>query len=268
MIDLGKHSVLGIEVNAIDYEAAVAKILAAGKQQQPMTVTALAVHGVMTGVLDKTHNYRLNQFDMVCPDGQPVRWALKQLHGCKLQDRVYGPELTLRLCQEAAKQGVGIYLFGATDDMLSKFAERLTERFSGLKIVGKRASRFRQLNEQERDELAKEINESGAGICFVGLGCPRQEVFAFEMRDRVRMPLIAVGAAFAFHAGLLEQAPAWMQKYSLEWLFRLTREPKRLWRRYVYLNPAFLSLLAMQKLGLFKAATDQGTKPTKEVLFG
>jgi N-acetylglucosaminyldiphosphoundecaprenol N-acetyl-beta-D-mannosaminyltransferase len=268
MLDLGQHSVLGIDVNALDYDAAVAKIIAAGRDHQPLTVTALAVHGVMTGVLDREHNYRLNQFDLVCPDGQPVRWALRHLHGCKLADRVYGPELTLRLCEEAAKQGIGLFLFGATDEMLTQFADKLTERFAGLRILGKRASRFRKLNLTERDELAKEINDSGAGICFVGLGCPRQEVFAFEMRDRVNMPLIAVGAAFAFHAGLLEQAPPWMQRNGLEWLFRLTREPKRLWRRYLYLNPAFLTLLALQRLGIYKARTDRGIKPTEEVLFG
>lgn len=268
MVDLGQRSVLGIDVNAIDYEAAVNRIIDAGKQRQPMAVTALAVHGVMTGVLDRTHNYRLNQFDIVCPDGQPVRWALRALHGCDLSDRVYGPELTLRLCQRAAAEGVGVFLFGATDEMLSRFAERLCGKFDGLKIVGKRASRFRQLSIAERDELANEINASGAGLCFVGLGCPRQEVFAFEMRDRVHLPLIAVGAAFAFHAGLLEQAPPWMQRNGLEWLFRLSREPKRLWRHYVYLNPAFLALLALQRLGLFKGRTDSGTKPDKELLFG
>jgi len=268
MIDLGQYSVLGIDVNAIDYDAAVQKIVTAGREHKSMIVTALAVHGVMTGVLDRNHNYRLNQFDLVCPDGQPVRWALRHLHGCDLKDRVYGPELTLRLCQEAAEQNVGIFLFGANDEMLAKFAERLTGRFVGLKIVGQRASRFRQLNEIERDELAKEINDSGAGMCFVGLGCPRQEVFAFEMRDRVQMPLIAVGAAFAFHAGLLEQAPPWMQRNGLEWLFRLTREPKRLWRRYLYLNPTFVTLLVLQRIGLYKARTDRGIKPTKEILFG
>ncbi|MGV3483062.1 MAG: WecB/TagA/CpsF family glycosyltransferase [Planctomycetaceae bacterium] len=233
-----------------------------------MAVTALAVHGVMTGVLDREHNYRLNQFDLVCPDGQPVRWALRHLHGCRLRDRVYGPELTLRVCQQAAKEGVGVFLFGTTDELLNEFHARLTERFEGLRVVGQRASRFRQLSEAERDELAEEINASGAGICFVGLGCPRQEVFAFEMRDRVRMPLIAVGAAFAFHAGQLEQAPAWMQRNGLEWLFRLTREPKRLWRRYLYLNPAFVGLLALQRLGIYKGHTDRGVKPTREVLYG
>ena len=268
MIDQGKHSVLGIGVNAIDYEAAVDKVIEGGKAGTPMSVTALAVHGVMTGVTDKAHKFRLNQFDLVCPDGQPVRWALNKIHGCGLKNRVYGPELTLRICEAAAKEGVSIFLFGATQEMLDLFSERLCERFEGLKIAGKRASAFRTISEQERDELAQEIRDSGAGICFVGLGCPRQEVFAYEMRDHVKMPLIAVGAAFAFHAGVLEQAPPWMQRNGLEWLFRLTREPKRLWKRYSTTNPAFATLAILQKLGLYRARTDNGTPPSEEVLFG
>lgn len=273
MLDYGKHNILGIGVNAIDYASAVDRVIEAAKQNQPMAVTALAVHGVMTGVMDREHHYRLNQFDLVCPDGQPVRWALNGLHakkfaGPKLADRVYGPELTLRLCEAAAEEKVPIYLFGATEDMLDQFAQKLGERFDGLNIVGKRASAFRQISPEERDELASEINASGAQMCFVGLGCPRQEIFAYEMREHLSMPLIAVGAAFAFHAGVLEQAPPWMQNAGLEWLFRLTREPGRLWRRYVYLNPAYLSLLAMQKLGLYRRNKDDGKPPEQELLFG
>ncbi len=269
MIDLGKKSILGIGVNAIDYEAAVAKIIAAGRARQSMSVTALAVHGVMTGVSDKDHKYRLNQFDLVCPDGQPVRWALDRLHAAGLKDRVYGPELTLRLCEAAAKEeDVPVYLFGATQEMLDQFASRLCEKYPGLRIAGKKASRFRTLSVEERDELAVEINASGAGMCFVGLGCPRQEVFAYEMRDRLHMPLIAVGAAVAFHAGMLEQAPPWMQRNGLEWAFRLSREPGRLWKRYSTTNPAFATLAMLQKLKLYAARTDNGTQPTDEVMFG
>ncbi len=268
MIDLGRRSVVGINVNAIDYEAAVAKIIDAAKVRRSMSVTALAVHGVMTGVGDAQHKYRLNQFDLVCPDGQPVRWALNRLHGCGLTDRVYGPELTLRLCEAAALESVPVFLFGATDEMLDGFADRLCAKFPGLVVAGRRASRFRTLSPAERDELADQINASGAGICFVGLGCPRQEVFAYEMRDRVNMPLIAVGAAFAFHAGTLAQAPPWMQRNGLEWLFRLTREPKRLWKRYSTTNPAFATLAILQKLKLYSARTDNGVQPNDEVLFG
>lgn len=268
MIDSGKHSVIGVNVDAIDYDAAVAKIMHAANQRQKMSVTALAVHGVMTGYLDREQNYRLNQFDLVCPDGQPVRWALNLLHGCGLSDRVYGPELTLQLCRACQEQEVSIFLFGGTDPMNAVLIDKLAELFPGLKIAGSRASRFRTLNPSERDELAQEINASGASLCFVGIGCPRQETFAFEMRDHIEMPLIAVGAAFAFHANLLPQAPAWMQRTGLEWLYRLCKEPTRLWRRYLYLNPLYLSLLALQWLGIFKGRTDDGRPPQQEVLFG
>jgi exopolysaccharide biosynthesis WecB/TagA/CpsF family protein len=268
MIDLGKHSVLGINVDAVDYDAAVDRILRAGKHRQPMTVTALAVHGVMTGVQDRDQKYRLNQFDLVCPDGQPVRWALNRIHHCRLPDRVYGPELTVRLCQAAAKENVPVFLFGTTEQLLDEFAAQLREKAVGLKIAGRRASRFRTLSRQERDELATEIKTSGAGLCFVGLGCPRQEVFVYEMRDHIDMPLVAVGAAFAMHAGALRQAPGWMQRCGLEWLFRLSREPRRLWKRYMTTNPAFATLATLQKLGLYRSRTDTGTKPTDDILFG
>ncbi|TWU26871.1 putative N-acetylmannosaminyltransferase [Novipirellula galeiformis] len=268
MIDLGKFNVLGINVSAIDYESAVQQVVEAGRKGEPLAVTALAVHGVMTGVGDREHQYRLNQFDLVCPDGQPVRWALNRLYGCGLSDRVYGPNLTLKICEAAAAAGVSIFLFGATQEMLDGFAENLGAQFPKLQIAGKRASKFRHLTVAERDELAAEIRSSGAGICFVGLGCPRQEVFAYEMRERVSMPMIAVGAAFAFHAGKLAQAPPWMQRLGLEWLFRFTREPKRLWKRYATTNPAFVSLFALQKLRLYKRHPEAGVKPQSDVLFG
>ncbi|WP_182866226.1 WecB/TagA/CpsF family glycosyltransferase [Rhodopirellula sp. JC639] len=268
MIDLGKRNVLGIGVDAIDYESAIDKVIAAAVGRRPMSVTALAVHGVMTGVGDPEHRYRLNQFDLVCPDGQPVRWALNLLHGCGLTDRVYGPDLTLKLCRAAAQQAIGVFLFGSTDEVLTRFADSLRDQFPELQIAGTRASRFRTLSPSERDALAEEINSSGAGICFVGLGCPRQEVFAYEMRSRLNMPLIAVGAAFAFHAGMLAQAPPWMQRHGLEWLFRLAHEPRRLAKRYLTTNPAFLTRLAFQKLGWMHRQQSQGRPPKREWFFG
>ncbi|OYP37014.1 WecB/TagA/CpsF family glycosyltransferase [Rhodopirellula sp. MGV] len=268
MIDQGKRNILGIGVNAIDYQAAVANVIEAAKQRRPFTVTALAVHGVMTGVGDNEHRHRLSDFDLVCPDGQPVRWALNWLHRCELSDRVYGPELTLRLCAAAADEGVSVFLFGATDEMLNRFAETLQRKFPGLKIAGMKASQFRTLSESETDALADEINSSGAGICFVGLGCPRQEVFAFEMKDKIQMPQIAVGAAFAFHAGLLSQAPPWMQRRGLEWLYRLVCEPRRLWKRYLTTNPAFVCHLGLQKLGILHRMQERGVQPSQSVRYG
>ncbi len=268
MIERGKHNVLGVLVDAVDYEAAVEAIARAAREGRGLSVTALAVHGVMTGVQDTTHRHRLNRFDLVCPDGQPVRWALNRLHGAALPDRVYGPTLMLKTCERAEQDGLPIFLFGADLEMLAALSAGLLRRFPRLRIAGQRASKFRQLTRAERDDLINEVRASGARITFVGLGCPRQEVFVYECCQDLRMPCLAVGAAFAFHAGLLPQAPPWMQRAGLEWLFRLIQEPRRLWRRYLLLNPAYATLLGLQWCGWRRPSTDDTHPPAAECLYG
>ncbi len=253
MIDEGKHNVLGVMVSAVDYDYAADRVITAARERRPLALTALAVHGVMTGVADREHNARLNSFDLVTPDGQPVRWALGALHGVKLADRVYGPTLTLRVLERAAGENLPVYLYGSTDETLAKLVTELHRMFPKLEIAGMEASKFRAATTGEDKEIADRIVTSGARVVLVGLGCPRQEVFTHAMRPLLDMPLLAVGAAFDYHAGLLRKPPAWMQKYSLEWLWRLGLEPARLWRRYLILNPAYLMRLAAQKTGLWKA---------------
>ena len=252
MISQGKKNVLGVLVDAVDYEAATAQIIEAARERRHFAVTALAVHGVMTGVLDPAHNARLNSFDVVTPDGQPVRWALNLLHGAGLTDRVYGPELTLRVLRQAAEEGLPVYLYGSTEPTLAKLVPALERMFPALKLAGVEASKFRSNQPGEPAEIAERIKASGARLVLVGLGCPRQEIFAYAMRPLLDMPLLAVGAAFDYHAGLLKNPPHWMQRYALEWLWRLGLEPKRLWKRYVLLNPAYLVRLAAQKARLWK----------------
>ena len=262
MISQGKKNVLGVLVDAIDYEAATAQIIEAARERRHFAVTALAVHGVMTGVQDKAHNARLNSFDLVTPDGQPVRGALNLLHHAGLADRVYGPELTLRVLRQAAEEGLPVYLYGSTDPTLDKLIPALERMFPALKIAGVEASKFRASRPGEDVEIADRIKASGARIVLVGLGCPRQEVFAYAMRPLLDMPQLAVGAAFDYHAGLLKNPPPWMQRFALEWLWRLGLEPKRLWKRYILLNPNYLARLAAQKVGLWKATPPPpGTEP-------
>ena len=268
VIDRGKHNVLGVRINALNYDAAVDHIFDAAYRGEATAVSALAVHGLMTGVLDRSHRYRLNQFELLVPDGQPVRWALNLIHKTGLEDRVYGPTLMLKICEKAAEEGAPIFLFGGSDALLSDLAEQLITKFPKLKIAGRRASKFRTLDPSERQELAEEIKSSGAKIAFVGLGCPRQEVFAHEMKELAAMPLIAVGAAFNFHAGQLSQAPSWMQSRGLEWMYRLTREPRRLWRRYLLLNPLYLTLFALQWLGVYSLDPEAATEPKTEISYG
>jgi len=253
VIAQGKRNVLGVLVDVVDYEAATAQIIEAARDRRHYAVTALAVHGVMTGVLDRAHNARLNAFDLVTPDGQPVRGALNLLHHAGLTDRVYGPTLTLEVLRQAAAEGLPVYLYGSTQPTLDHLVPALEAMFPALKVAGVEASKFRSAQPGEDVEIAERIKSSGARLVLVGLGCPRQEVFTYAMRPLLDMPLLAVGAAFDYHAGLLKNPPAWMQKYALEWLWRLGLEPKRLWKRYVLLNPAYVSRLAAQKSGLWKA---------------
>ena len=268
MIDKGKKNVLGILVNAVNYEAAVSKILAAASAGKPMSVSALAVHGVMTGVLDSTHRYRLNHIDLVLPDGQPVRWALNLLYHTKLPDRVCGPNAMLQICERAAEEGLSIYLYGSKASVLEALSRNLCQRFPKLIIAGTQPSKFRQVSPQEKQETAQQIRNSGAAITFVGLGCPRQEVWAYEYRDDLSMPLIAVGAAYDFHAGILAKSPEFLSNIGLEWLFRMMKEPKRLWKRYVFLNPLFMWLFFLQAFKIKHFDPTDATRPVKEVLYG
>jgi N-acetylglucosaminyldiphosphoundecaprenol N-acetyl-beta-D-mannosaminyltransferase len=253
MIDQGKRNVLGVLVDAIDYEAATGRVLDAARDRRPLALTALAVHGVMTGVQDRAHGARLNGFDIVTPDGQPVRWALNLLHRARLTDRVYGPALTLRVLERCADEGLPVYFYGSTEATLDRLVSALQTTLPGLKIAGVEASKFRAVRPGEDVEIAERIRDSGARLVLVGLGCPRQEVFAYAMRPLLDMPLMAVGAAFDYHAGQLRRPPAWMQRYALEWLWRLGLEPGRLWRRYLLLNPAYLARLSAQKTRLWRA---------------
>ena len=267
MKDEGKRNVVGVMIDALDYEAAVKRVIDAARDGRPYSVSALAVHGVMTG-RNRTHRYRLNRLDLATPDGQPVRWALNLMYGTKLRDRVYGPSLTLKLCEAASAEGLPIYLYGGTPDVVATMAANLEDRFPGLKVAGTQASRFRQTTAAEKDEIAEEIRGSGARLTFVGLGCPRQETFAFEYRDALGMPVIAVGAAFDYIAGVKSEPPALLQRLGLQWLYRLLQDPRRLWKRYLLLNTGYVALVTLQALKLWRPDPTDASRPSGELLYG
>jgi exopolysaccharide biosynthesis WecB/TagA/CpsF family protein len=268
MVDLGKKNILGVQVSAIDYDGALAAIVAAAQARRPLSVSALAVHGVMTGALDPVQRYRLNHIDIVAPDGQPVRWALNLLHRAGLADRVYGPTLTLKLCARAAELGLPVYFYGSRPEVLAALVARLRGRYPQLIVAGAEPSRFRHISDDEQRAIAAQIRASGAAIVFVGLGCPRQEVWAYENRELLGMPVIAVGAAFDFHAGLLPQAPPRLQRSGLEWAFRLAQEPQRLWRRYLLLNPLYVGMLLLQASGLRRFELSSAQEPAQQLRYG
>jgi N-acetylglucosaminyldiphosphoundecaprenol N-acetyl-beta-D-mannosaminyltransferase len=266
--DAGKKNVLGVLVDAVDYEAVVSRAMSAAAERRSCSITALAVHGVMTGVFDPIQRFRLNNLDIVTPDGQPVRWALNLLHGVALRDRVYGPSLMLSLCQSAAERRYPIYLYGSSADVLDRMVARLPQHVPGLVIAGWEPSRFRRTTEGERRGTADRIKGSGARLTFVGLGCPRQEIFAHEYRDILGMPLVSVGAAFPYFAGVRREPPAFVQKAGLQWLYRMGQEPTRLWRRYLVLNPVFAALLLLQAVGAWKPDPGDVEVPRDKELVG
>lgn len=252
VINRGKHSVLGVLIDAVDYEYAVDQVVSAAREGRPLALTALAVHGVMTGVDDPGHEARLNSFDLAVPDGQPVRWALNSLYGTGLSDRVYGPDLTGYVLAELAHEGLPVFLYGSTPQTLDRLESVLPQRFPGLVIAGTAPSGFRSSRPGEAVRIAAQIRESGARCVLVGLGCPRQEEFAHAIRPYLDLPILAVGAAFDYHAGQLRQPPPWMQARGLEWLWRLGLEPRRLWRRYLILNPRYAARFVGQRTGVWR----------------
>ncbi|WP_456833452.1 WecB/TagA/CpsF family glycosyltransferase [Deinococcus sp. UYEF24] len=199
----------------------------------------------MEGVDDPAFLDVTNSANLVTPDGMPLVWAL-QLLGAKNATRVYGPTLTLHVCRAAAQAGIPIGLYGGTPDSLQDFRAFLQHEFPGIRIACSIAPPFRTLTPEEDAAYTEQILESGARILFVGIGCPKQEWWMYNHRDRLPLVMLGVGAAFDFHSGRVRQAPAAMQKLGLEWLFRLIAEPRRLWKRYARQNPRFVVMFASQ----------------------
>lgn len=235
-----KYDLLGVQVSATDYEGAITGIVRAVDEQASAVVTFQAVHPIVVASSDESFRAKVNSFEMLCPDGQPVRWAVNWLHGTGLKDRVYGPELTVRLCKVAAESEIKVFFYGSTDKVLEQLKKKLLEQYPEIQIVGTYSPPFRALSPEEDEEVVHRINASGAQIVFIGLGAPKQDEFGFEHRNRIHGVQVCVGAAFDFIAETKSVAPSWMQRNGLEWLYRLTQEPKRLWRRYLVTNSLFV----------------------------
>lgn len=235
-----KHKLFVPEYANVDYDSASDIIIGHAEERNSFGVSALAVHGLMESITNPKLKDVIGQIDMIVPDGQPVRWALNSFYKLGMTDRVYGPELTLRVLEKANKKNLRVYLFGSTESTLGLLKKFIDRRFPNVVISGVHVDRFREATLEEDHADITKINESGANIVLVGRGCPRQELWVANHKDKVNAAMMAVGAAFDFHAGTLKQAPSWMQKNGLEWLFRLMMEPKRLAKRYFVTNTRFI----------------------------
>jgi N-acetylglucosaminyldiphosphoundecaprenol N-acetyl-beta-D-mannosaminyltransferase len=245
-----------------DYDEVVAWMDAMVESDARGWLTAAAVNLVMSARDEPATMDAVLDATLAVPDGQPLVWALRLL-GETRATRVYGPDLMAHYCARAASTGTPMYLYGGrSKEALALLTKRLCERFVGLRIVGGWSPPFRPLTLAEQERVIAEIDGSGAKVVWVGTGQPKQELWMSEMRSRLQAPLlVGVGAAFDFHAGIVSQAPGWMQRNGLEWVYRLSREPRRLWRRYAYQNPRFLVGFArqwMREYGRRRAATRDG----------
>lgn len=241
-----KHELLGVNVSATDYQEACETILDAARLRQSAAVSAFSVHALIEAATRPDLAEKINRFQMITPDGQPVRWALNWLHKTGLRDRVYGPRLMWEVCRRAAEENVSIYLYGSSPETLAALEANLVKAFPTLQIAGVESPPFRSLTQDEDQQMVERVNASGAGLMFVGLGCPKQDYFAADHVDRIQTVQLCVGAAFDFHAGTKATAPEWMQSRGLEWAFRLSQEPQRLWKRYLVTNSLFIMKLIGQ----------------------
>jgi N-acetylglucosaminyldiphosphoundecaprenol N-acetyl-beta-D-mannosaminyltransferase len=243
-----RAEILGIPLAVSDYERVMDWMDAMVATGARGYVTAAAVNLVMSAHEQPETLAAVLGATLAVPDGMPLVWALHAL-GHPRATRVYGPDLMAKYCARCARAGTPIYLYGGRhdDDARELLARQLLERFPGLEIAGSSSPPFRELTPEEDEHEIHAINSSGAAVVWVGTGQPKQERWMHEMRPRLTPPLlVGVGAAFDFHAGLVKQAPGWMQRSGLEWSYRLYREPRRLWRRYARYNPRFVLAFARQ----------------------
>ena len=239
--------ILGMRVDITNYRDATQQILHWARLRKSSYICAANVHMTMTAY-DKLEFARvINGADLVTPDGMPLVLALRAL-GVKKISRVYGPTLTLNVCRAAARTGIKIALYGGTAETLTLLGVFLRQHFPGIQIVCQISPPFRPLTFEEDMAYTQQIARSGARIILAGIGCPKQELWMAAHKNRIPAVMIGVGAAFDFYSGRVKQAPCWMQKFCLEWLFRLVMEPRRLWKRYAYNNPRFIFLFVMQWL--------------------
>jgi len=234
-------------VDATSYEDATERIVLWARRSESRYVCLGVVASVMESLDSPSYHAALEAADLVTPDGMPLVWMLRWL-GARSATRVYGPDLTLAVLKQAEAAGIPIGFYGSTSEVIEHMVRNLRRRFPGVRVVFAEAPPFRPLTPEEDERTTSAINAAGVRILFVGLGTPKQDRWMHAHRGRVQAVMLGVGAAFDFLAGMKPQAPRWMQRSGLEWLFRLATEPRRLWRRYLRQNPRFAVLAVAQIL--------------------
>jgi N-acetylglucosaminyldiphosphoundecaprenol N-acetyl-beta-D-mannosaminyltransferase len=250
MSPLPKVNILGVGINAMTMSQALAQISAWIDNRSPHYVSVCAVHTIIECQRSMAMRQAVNGAGLATPDGMPLVWLGRWLSQVEV-NRVYGPDLMLALCELSARRGYTHYFYGGAAGVAERLAQALQQRVPGLKVAGSYSPPFRPQVSLEASETIAQINASDPDIIWVGLGTPKQDLWMAAHRPLLKAPvIIGIGAAFDFHTGRIPQAPHWMQRNGLEWLFRLWQEPRRLWYRYLVYNPLFILLVLAQTFGL------------------
>jgi N-acetylglucosaminyldiphosphoundecaprenol N-acetyl-beta-D-mannosaminyltransferase len=243
--------VLGVRIDALQIPEAIEKLEEWIRERRRSYFVSLTnVNNVMEARRDPRFRKIQDSADLSLPDGMPLVW-IGRLRGYQLRRRVYGPDLLLDFCRQTEGKGYSHFFYGGAPGVGEQLAEGLRRRFPALRIAGVYSPPFRQLSPQEDTYVVEMINRATPDVLWVGLGCPKQERWIYEHRNRLRVPVIAgIGQAFDIHSGRVRQAPRWIRENGLEWLFRLWKEPRRLWRRYLIYNTQFVWNVFLETLGL------------------
>jgi N-acetylglucosaminyldiphosphoundecaprenol N-acetyl-beta-D-mannosaminyltransferase len=244
---LQSRYIVGMRVDATSYEDAAIRVARWARSGESRYVCIASVNNVMEAYDDAEFRSIMNDADLVTPDGMPLVWGLRRL-GVAHATRVYGPDLTPVLLTKASEEGIPVGFYGGSPAVLEAFLHRVEHDWPGLRVTYAWSPPFRDLTDEEDRRVVEEINSAGTRMLFVGIGCPRQEIWMSHHRGRVDAVMLGVGAAFDFLAGVKKQAPSVMQRTGTEWVFRFVTEPRRLWRRYLKHNPRFAVLLGAQLL--------------------
>ena len=234
------YEVCGVRIDAHQIPSAVAWILDGRGSGQGRAVHLCNAYTLSLARHDRELRAMLNRGDANFTDGMPLVWIGRRLGLDHMRDRVYGPDLMVATIDKGREVGLRHYFYGSTPDVVDALSANLRTKYPGVDIVGIEAPPFRPLTADEEDQLVARIQQAGADVVWVGLGTPRQDAFVDRFRDRLPCTLMAIGAAFDFHAGNKRQAPKIMQRLGMEWLFRLATEPRRLWKRYLIGNSSFV----------------------------
>jgi N-acetylglucosaminyldiphosphoundecaprenol N-acetyl-beta-D-mannosaminyltransferase len=249
-----RAAILGAQIDSVGWDSALMRIASWSKRRESRYVCLCNVHSVVTASVEAEFRDVINGADMAAPDGMPVAWAMSKL-GFPRQPRINGPDLMWRLCEQSAKNGTKLFFYGSSPQTLAFLETKLKALFANIRVVGMISPPYRVLSAVENTAMVEQINASGAELVFVGLGCPKQEIWMAAQRGKINAVMLGVGAAFDYHAGTLRRAPHWMQRSGLEWLYRFGQEPRRLWRRYLITNTIFVMGMARQLLTRSKHPT-------------